>query len=75
MKQQKDVENENEKTNKKLQQIEKVGGALLGASVLTGFFGMNSGYVDKIPDDITVIILVVTIVIGFIYVFKKENHE
>jgi hypothetical protein len=37
------AEIETEKTNKKLNDITLYGGILLGASVLTGFFGMNVG--------------------------------
>ncbi len=44
---QKDIEIETEKTNKKLNDIQEFGGILLGASVLTSFFGMNVGSGDN----------------------------
>jgi len=38
---------ENKKINKKLEKIQLIGGVFLGASVLTGFFGMNVGNTDN----------------------------
>jgi hypothetical protein len=58
---------ESEKINKKLENIQLVGGVLLGASVLTGFFGMNVGG----KDDFSWLIVLPTLIISTWYGYQK----
>jgi len=70
----KKADEENKIINKKLAQISKYGGALLGVSVLTGIFGMNVGNDGNFSGWVAYPFIIGTLIFGY-FRFYKETHE
>ena len=66
---------EEKKRNNKLDNISLYGGMLLGASVLTGIFGMNVGSSENFSVWLVYPSLVLATWVGYKKFFKKEHHE
>jgi len=66
---------EEKKRNKKLDNISLYGGVLLGASVLTGVFGMNVGSDDNFSWLLVVPSIAITVWVGYLKFIKKEHYE
>jgi len=66
---------EEKKRNKKLDNISLYGGVLLGASVLTGVFGMNVGSDDNFSWFLVVPSIAITVWVGYLKFIKKEHYE
>lgn len=69
----KEAEKEAEKMNKKLNDITIYGGILLGASVLTGFFGMNVGGENNFSWWLVIPTLILSILYGYNKFHKGES--
>ena len=66
---------EEKKRNKKLDNISLYGGVLLGASVLTGFFGMNVGSSANFSSWLVYPLIGFVTWLGYRKILKKEHHE